>query len=461
MPGGPQSPGTGVDRDDLVAACYPDNGGISRVKVVPGHRLDQAAASGIGMSPVFDAFLSDDAVIATADAGGPVGDLRLHPDPAAVRRLPMDGWWWAPADRRQPDGSAHPQCHRAAARRMVDRAAAAGLDVRMGFEVEWVAGRADGGAFPPVSAAPAYGMSRVVETGAYLRAVYLALQAAGLDVEQLHPEYSPGQFEVALPPADPVAAADGAFLAQEVVRAVGRTFGYDTSFSPVVWAGGVGNGRHVHTSVRRAGVRGDRDNLLSGGDGPRGVTRDGEAFMAGLLANLPALVALGCPSPVSFHRLVPGHWSGPFGCWGLENREAALRLVTAPRAGHDPSANVEWKNPDATASPYLVVAGVLACGLHGLATAAELPDEITVDPAQLAPAEVNPVRTAQGDGPRRPGVFPVSLAAALAAFDRSDVLADALGPALHRTYAAVRRAELDRYGDEPVETLVPRYRFRY
>ena len=447
--GGTDQTGPGVGPDDLVAVAYPDNSGVSRVKVVPGSRLDQAAVSGIGMSPVFDAFLSDDTSIVTDDAGGPVGDLRLHPDRTAVGRLPLAGWWWAPADRRRPDGSAHAQCHREAARRMVARSAAAGVDARMGFEVEWVVGRSDGDTFVPATTAPAYGMARIAETGPYLLAVHQALHDAGLGVEQLHPEYSPGQFEVALPPADPLGAADGVLVAQEVVRIVGRSFGYDTSFAPVVWAGGVGNGRHVHVSVHRDGA-----SLLAGGDGPRQMTAEGQAFVAGILRRIPALTALGCPSPVSFHRLVPGHWSGPFACWGLENREAALRLVTAARIGDDPSANLEWKNPDATASPYLVVAGVLACGLDGMASGADLPPEITVDPAQLAPAQVNP-------GPHHPEAFPVSLAAALTAFERSDLLADALGPSLHRTYAAVRRAELERYGADPVEALVARYRFRY
>ena len=32
-------------------------------------------------------------------------------------------------------------------------------------------------------------------------------------------------------------------------------------------------------------------------------------------------------SAVSSWRLKPGNWAGAFACWGLENREAAIRLM--------------------------------------------------------------------------------------------------------------------------------------
>jgi len=458
----PDAPASG----GLVAACYPDNSGVVRVKVVPAERLAQAAASGIGMSPVFDTFLSDDRTITTDRAGGPVGDLRLHPDTGAVRRLPMPGWQWAPVDRRRPDGSPHAQCHRSVAHRAVCAAADAGVSARIGFEIEWVVGRLDGDDFVPATTGPGYGMTRVVEAADYLRAVYDGLDAAGVGVEQLHPEYAPGQFEVALGPTDPVGAADDVLVAQEVVRAVSIRFDLRASFSPVVWPGGVGNGRHVHASV----WQGDA-NLLAGGPGPRGMTADGERFVAGVLRSLPALVAVGCPSPVSFGRLAPGHWSGPFACWGLENREAAIRLVTAARAGDDPSANFEWKNPDATASPYLVVAGILACGVDGLARGDRLPDEVTVDPAVAGAVGAAGDGTVGSDdddggpvpggGPFPGGAFPPSLGDALDALAASDVLADALGPDLHQTYVAVRRAEAAAAVGVAEADLVASYRFRY
>lgn len=70
-----------ADRDVIVVAItWVDHSGITRVKSVPLRRLPDAAAHGVGASPVFDAFLLDDSIVAGRHAGGPVGDLRLHPD---------------------------------------------------------------------------------------------------------------------------------------------------------------------------------------------------------------------------------------------------------------------------------------------------------------------------------------------------------------------------------------------
>ncbi|MEK8169185.1 hypothetical protein NKH77_03380 [Streptomyces sp. M19] len=49
-----------------------------------------------------------------------------------------------------------------------------------------------------------------------------------------------------------------------------------------------------------------------------------------MLRELPALLAIGAPSAASYLRLEPSHWAGVFQCWGLENREAAIRFITGP-----------------------------------------------------------------------------------------------------------------------------------
>ena len=102
-----------------VAASYVDNSGIARVKTVPVARLENAVRQGIGMSPVFDVFMFDDAITASPSSTGPVGDLRLFPDlDRLVALAAQPGWAWAPVDRRTQDGEPHPGCQRTFARRM-------------------------------------------------------------------------------------------------------------------------------------------------------------------------------------------------------------------------------------------------------------------------------------------------------------------------------------------------------
>jgi glutamine synthetase len=89
----------------MVALCWVDNAGITRVKTIPLGRLERAAGWGVGMSPVFDVFLINDDITTSEHIGGPVGDLRLIPDLdriAALARQP--GWAWAPVDRYTQEG---------------------------------------------------------------------------------------------------------------------------------------------------------------------------------------------------------------------------------------------------------------------------------------------------------------------------------------------------------------------
>lgn len=251
------------DGVDGVALSYVDNAGVSRVKAVPATRLPEAAARGVGMSPVFDVFCVDDSITAGRVAGGPTGDLRLHPDlDRLVGLAGQPGWAWAPVDRHTQDGAEHPGCQRAFARRAAARAADAGLEVRMGFEIEWVVGSDAAADLVPGCQGPAYGMTRMVELGDYCHDLLTALAAESVDVLQLHPEYAAGQFELSAAPLEPVAAADQVLLVRETVRAVSRRHGLEASFAPAVVAGAVGNGQHLHLSLRRDGA-----NLLAGGPG--------------------------------------------------------------------------------------------------------------------------------------------------------------------------------------------------
>jgi glutamine synthetase len=432
-----------------VAVTWVDNAGVTRVKAVPVTRLEHAARWGIGMSPVFDAFLFDDSIVTGRFAGGPVGDLRLHPD---LRRLTVlaaqPGWAWAPADRYHQDGLPHPQDARLLARREVDRLADLGYAVRAGFEVEWCVSLGTAAdEFTPACRGPAYGMARLTELSDYLRDLLDAFTAQELEVAQLHPEYAAGQYEVSVVAEDPVGAADTAVLVRETIRAVSARHGLRATFAPKVLADGVGNGGHVHLSLWRDGV-----NTMTGGPGRYGLTPAGEAFAAGILSRLPALLPFGAPSVASYLRLVPSHWAGAFACWGLENREAALRFVAGAEGNRDTEANLEVKCFDAAANPYLAIAALLCAGRAGLAEQASLPEPVEVDPATLDAAE----REARGIAP-----LPARLDDAVAAMEAEPLLAAELGEALVDTVAAVRRGEIAALAGAPPEEIAAATRWRY
>lgn len=429
-----------------LATTWVDNSGITRVKAVPVQRLERAAAWGIGASPVFDAFLPDDSIVAGRHAGGPTGDLRLHPDLARVTVLAeQPGWAWTPAVRIQQDGTVHPQDQRSVAQRSVAALAAAGFTVRMAFEIEWTVSTTEPD-FTPAAVGPAYGYTRLIERSDYLRDLLIALDRQGVSVDQIHPEYGSAQYEISVANEDPVGAADTFVLVRETIRALSLRYGLHASFSPKVLADGVGNGGHVHLSVWRDDV-----NLFSAGEGRFGIGKEAEAFIAGVLAHLPALLAIGAPSPASYLRLIPSHWAGPFQVWGLENREAALRLI-AGSPGDPGAANLEIKAFDQAANPYLVVAGLVHTGLAGIAAAATLPDPVNVDPASIPESE-----HAQHGIVR----LPTTLASTIDSFEADDVLTAAFGDVLAATIVDLRRAQVARFAGATPEEIAAAERWKY
>jgi glutamine synthetase len=421
-----------------VATSFVDNAGISRVKSVPLDRLPSLAAWGVGFSTAFDYFRFDDWVAAPPTGQAPIGDQRIVPDlDRLVVLAAQPGWAWAPGDRYAQTGDAYPLDSRLLLARLVGDLAERDIDVLSAIEIEWVVST-DGEDYVPAALGPAYGLARLANSADYGRDLLVALAKQGVVVEQFHPEYADGQLELSVAPESPVHAADTSVLVRNTIRAVGVAHGLRTSFSPKVDTAGVGNGGHVHLSLNRDGT-----TLMAGGSGLLGLTEEATAFSGGILAHLPALLAIGAPSVASYLRLVPQHWAGAYACWGLENREAALRMVTGSRGSEDWAANLEVKCFDLHANPYLMLAGLLAAGTSGLDTGATLPDPVDVDPAALDE------RALADRGITR---LPTSLREATDAFASDGVVTTAFGEELSGAIRAVRESELELFeGSSPEE----------
>ena len=432
-----------------VALAFVGPSAIVRVKTVPIGRFAQVAASGVGLSPLFNAAMSNDRfALLPGYIDGPSGDLRLRPDPSATVALAaMPGWAWAPVDQFTQEGEPFPACPRAFARRMADVYARKGLSVRAAFEFEFSVGlRREDGGFVPAHRGPGYSDIALVANQGFALDLITASEEQGLGLQQFHPEYADGQFEMSISPREPVAAADAAMVLRQTVRAVAARHGWSVSFAPRVEAD-TGNGVHLHLSL----WEGER-NLLSGGAGPAGMQGRGEAFVAGILHELPALVAVAAPTPVSYLRLQPHHWAGAMQCWGTENREASLRFIAGVTEATADGANVEIKPVDGTANPYLAVGAMLAAGSHGLDTDGRLPPATEEDPTTLADAvwEERGVRQ-----------LPASLPEAVEHLARSFVLRDRMGDFLFETFLATRRGECELSAGLDDEELIRSLRWRY
>ena len=431
----------------VVLLSFVDNAGVTRARAIPLRDFERVAARGIGLSSAWHTVTATDAVTSSRYVGNPAGDIRLLPDPSALRPLAAQpGWAWVPTDLFNQNGTSDPCCARSYLRRMTSRAADSGLTLKISFELEWFMAEIARGPDVPAHDGPAVGALVLARLSEFIRELIDALDRQEVGVQAINAEYSNGQLELSFTPKDPVAAADTVVLTRLTIHALSARYGYRSSFSPV-FDGPMGNGGHVHLSVWRQG-----SNLFAGGNGPHGMTATGASFLAGLLDELPAMTAIGAPSPASYLRLLPSRWAGVYQCWGRENREAALRFITGMTGFRASAANTEVKCFDEASNPYLLLGAFLAAGTAGVENSSRLPAEYTGDPAADDPAALTRL------GIRR---LPTSLDEAIEEMRGSKLLLDTMGPALHDAYLAVRLAEADEFRGSPEERITNAYRWRF
>ena len=429
---------------DSVIGTVVNAAGLTLAKTVPIRRTNTFADPGMGASLSWHVFAIDQSGIAFTGDIGVVGDQRVRIDLSALRII-GDGLAWAPGGFFEQDGTPVAACSRGTLARIEAALAEAGLGAVIGHEIEFVLVNPDGSRLPSTLWAQ-YGLAGILEHEAFLRDVTATATAAGVGIEQLHPEYGANQFEISLTPQSPVAAADQLVLARLIIGRVARRYSLRVSWSPTPFAEGVGSGAHQHFSLTTAG-----GPLFSDGSGPRGMTAAGESALAGVLRGLPEAQGVLCGSIVSGLRIRPGNWAGAYVCWGTENREAALRFVAGGPA-NPYGGNVEVKVIDPSANPYFASAAILGLALDGINQHTTLPPETTVDPATLSDAdrdrdEIVPLPQAQSE--------------AIAALDGSARMRAILGDAAVDVLVAVRRLEQERYADLSAEQLADKFRMAW
>jgi glutamine synthetase len=424
----------------LVRFLYCDNGGIIRGKATHMDGLSARLETGIGLTVAMQAMsLLDE--LSSVEGMGPVGEIRLVPDPATFTVLP-----YAPrsatmhVEMRDLSGAPWAACPRSFLRRQVEALASEGMSLQCAWELEFSLAVAEGDRFRPADESLCFSTIGMATAAEYMDNVVSCLETQGIAVEQYYPELGHGQQELSIRHAPAMQAVDNHLRLRETVRNVARRHGFVASLAPKPFPEQAGNGAHLHFSLWDP----DGRNLFFEGDDRYQLSRTGYQFIGGILAHLPALLALTCPSVNSYRRLGPQRWSSAFTCYGPDNREAAVRVASPFRGQEMASVNLELKASDCSSNPYLALGGLIAAGLDGVRRGLDPGEPLLVDPASLDPAE------REQRGIHR---FPADLGAALTALEQDEVLMAALGDLLSRSFLAVKRSEVAAFarGDEAFE----------
>ncbi|MDX6741133.1 glutamine synthetase family protein [Actinocorallia sp. A-T 12471] len=414
---------------DVVRVTYPDLIGTDRARDVLLDQLTSACDHGLAFCRAVYHTTPQGNVVPVPgglDAGLP--DICVHPDLTTLVTLP-----WEPGvavclgDVTDPlTGAPAPESPRDLLRAVLDRCAEHGLRPVVGPELEYFLCEADPSA--------ATGWRRYSEaTGVVyttglradpdnhlLRTLRLA-RDLGIGVTGGNHEFDGGQFEINLTHSAALDAADRAFRLKAAIKELARREGRLATFMAKPFNDAGGSGFHLHLSC----ADDDGDNVFADPSDPHGLSATARHAIAGVIEHAPALTALANPTINSYKRFGPDTLAPWLIDWGLDNRSAMIRVPPERGAG----TRLELRLADASANPYLVVAGTLAAALLGVVAGKEPP----------APLEGYGYDTAKA------ALIPSSLPAALDALEQDTAFAEVLGDGFTTAYLAYKRDETERF----------------
>jgi glutamine synthetase len=434
--------------EGIITVCCSDIAGQVRGKGFPAADLEKRWRFGVGWTPTNTMINCFGRIPATPF--GAEGDLMLLPQPGGDIVL-ESGKGEPPehlmlGDIKTMAGEPWACCLRSLLKRALQSLEEeAGLRLVASFEHEFWYERGEERPGDSYAASSLRGMEGFI--GDFLA----ALRANGITPDTFLPEYGPRQYEITIDPADGLMAADQAVKLREICRSVARRHNSHASFSPVVTHGIVGNGVHVHFSLTDL----DGKPVCFDQSGPGKMSAVCASFCAGILRHARALCALTAPSVISYERLKPHSWSAYYANLADRDREALLRICPYPEIeGVDvaPRFNIEYRGADASASPYLQLAGLVFAGLEGIREALPAPFISNGDPGRWSDEE----RAERGIAD-----LPRSLAEALEALEADKVVANWLGPVLTQAYLMHKRGEIEMASKQTLADLCSLYARAY
>ena len=423
----------------LVRFLYCDFGGVIRGKAAAPDRIVNHIGDGLGLASALLSMTALD-VIPPEATNTLVGEVRLVPDPDsfvilpyATRNAQMN------CDLIGLDHRPSPLCPRSFLKRMVAQLVERGFIMDAAFENEWYLARQNSdGSFSPFDRTPGLSATGMESAEPIVQDIITALLAQGIMVEQYAPELGPGQQEISIRHTPALTAADHQISYRQTCRAIAPKHNAVAIFAPKPFLNEAGSGAHIHFSLwNKARTR----NMFADLKDPagNGLSKLAYHFIAGVLKHLPGLLAIAAPTVNSYRRLQPRAWSAAFNTWGIDNREAAIRVPSRYWSDEMDCVNLEFKPSDPSTNPYLALGALIAAGMDGLDQQLEAPPPLDREPGQLSDEE----RTERGIVR-----LPASLGEALDALERDDLLCDALGSAMTQEYLVVKHAELKAFAEK-------------
>lgn len=357
-----------------IECVFPDAQGLPRGKRIPTRHFLDTAFRGFELANAALVWgrqcdVIQDIAYSNFDTGYP--DMVAVPDLDSFRPVP-----WHPGaasvicDCVEHDGAEVAVSTRRILRQVVAEARALGYEPKIGAELEFYL--LDRSGQPLYEEVDCYSLTRGATLEPFMQRLRDNLAEMGVVVEACNTEFGPAQVEMNMHYAGALEAADDTLRFKMAVKEIATEMGYRATFMAKPLPGQSGSGFHLHQSLA------DPDtgaNVFAGATpadlegGPMGH------YLAGLLAHMPAITALGSPTINAYKRISDHSFAPLHACWGMDNRTVGVRVI----AGHGAANRLEWRGGAADANPYLVAAACIAAGLDGIRRHLTPPGRVTGD----------------------------------------------------------------------------------
>lgn len=308
-------------------------------------------------------------------APGPYRSETVAYDPASIRPYPFEpDAAIMVADYTGPQAEIMP---RRVLQRQIERAAAAGYDVEVAFEFEFIVLNETADSlreknFSNLAEFAADNRCWSGQTAAtyapFVSELDAFLRRADIDLFSLSVELGPGCFEATLRHRNAMRAADDAAFFRMFTKAFCRQRNLTASFMPLLGAGFPGIGGHICLSLRD---RKTGRNLFADKADLNGLSITAKSFMAGIIELVPDGFPMVGHTVNAYRRLGPGSWAPKTVSWAPYNYAAAVRTA----AETEEMTRLELRLPGSDVNVYLGLALMLGAGLDGLARQLPLKDE--------------------------------------------------------------------------------------
>jgi len=373
-------------------------------------------------------------------------DMVAMPDPDTFQLLP-----WRPREHRavarmfcdilRPGGEPFEGDPRYVLKKNLRRAADLGYTYYVGPELEYFYFE-DSKGTEPLDHGGYFDLTPLDVATDLRRETVLTLEEMGIGVEYSHHEVAASQHEIDMRYTDALTMADNVMTYRLVVKQVALNHGVYATFMPKPVYGINGSGMHVHQSLFK-----DGKNAFFDANDPYHLSRLARCYVAGLLKHAPDITAVTNQWVNSYKRLVPGYEAPAYLSWARRNRADLIR-VPEYKPGKENSTRIEFRSPDPACNPYLAFSVMLAAGLEGIEKGYEAPDPVEDNVYEMTDEE----RKARGIA-----TLPADLSEAVRLLEKSEVVREALGEHVFRSFIQNKRIEWDGYRAQVTEYELKKY----